>query len=165
MSERSQMSELLFRVFFFRVFDFEHQAKIEKLEEKKQEKNFRDFRRFPGFQVFDLAGIEFQKHLLHTLPLGLGISCKACLLSLKNYSGDLLFDVLILGLFQIYAFMGQTHGEVSQALHSESEGSQFKPWLPVTLGSNKYQTLIKMGLVNLPLYSGPKLALGQRIAW
>ena len=31
----------------------------------------------------------------------------------KNYSGDLFFDVLIIGLFQIYVFMGQTHGEVS----------------------------------------------------
>ena len=52
-----------------------------------------------------------------------------------------------------------------KALHSESEGSQLKPRLPVTLGSNKYQTMIEMELVTLPLYSGPKLALDQVIPW
>ena len=31
----------------------------------------------------------------------------------------------------------------------------------MTLGSSKYQTLIKMGLVTLPLDSGSKLAVGQ----
>ena len=38
--------------------------------------------------------VEFEKQPLHTMPLGLGISCKVCLLS-----GDLHFDVLIIGLF------------------------------------------------------------------
>ena len=58
--------------------------------------------------------IEFEKHLLHTLLLGLGILCKVCLLFQKNYSGDLFFDVLIIAFFYIYVFTGQTHGEVSQ---------------------------------------------------
>ena len=31
----------------------------------------------------------------------------------ENYSSDLFFDVLIIGLFQIYVFTGKTHGEVS----------------------------------------------------
>ena len=42
-----------------------------------------------------------------------------------------------------------------KALHSE-------PRLPVTLGSN---TVIKIGLLTLPFDSGPKLAVGQWIAW
>ena len=36
----------------------------------------------------------------HTMPLGLGILCKACLLFFKIFCGDLLFDVLIIGLFR-----------------------------------------------------------------
>ena len=53
------------------------------------------------------------KYLLHTMPLRLGISSIACLLFSKTFSGDLLFDVLVIGLFQIYVFMDQTHGDVS----------------------------------------------------
>ena len=53
------------------------------------------------------------KHLLHTMPLRLGISSIACLLFSKTFSGDLFFDVLIIGLFSIYVFMDQTHGDVS----------------------------------------------------
>ena len=44
---------IFFRVFFFRVFDFEYWIKIEKSEEKKSEINFR------GFRVFDLAEESF----------------------------------------------------------------------------------------------------------
>ena len=55
--------------------------------------------------------IEFEKHLLHTIPLGLGISCKAWFLFENIFSADLFFDVL--GLFYIYVFIGQTHGEMS----------------------------------------------------
>ena len=43
------------------------------------------------------TGIEFEKHLLHTVPLGLGISRKSCLFKEKRFRGDLFFDVL--GLF------------------------------------------------------------------
>ena len=43
--------------------------------------------------------IEFEKHLLHTMPLGLGILCKSYFLFLKKISGGLFFDVLIVELF------------------------------------------------------------------
>ena len=43
------------------------------------------------------TGIEFEKHLLHTVPLGLGISRKSFLFKEKRFRGDLFFDVL--GLF------------------------------------------------------------------
>ena len=43
-------------------------------------------------------GIEFEKHLFHTMPLLLWISCKACPLFFLN-RGDLFFDALIIGLF------------------------------------------------------------------
>ena len=73
----------------------------------------------PGLLIYYLKswhhkqGIEFEKHILYSLPLRLEISCKVCFLFQKNYSSDLFFDVLIIGFFQIYIFMGQTHGEVS----------------------------------------------------
>ena len=44
---------------------------------------------------------------------GVGISYKSCLLFKTFFSGDLFFYVLIIGLFYIYVFMGQTHGELS----------------------------------------------------
>ena len=47
------------------------------------------------------------------MSLGLGISCKASLFLKKVFSGDLFFDVLIIGLIWIYVFMGQTQGEKS----------------------------------------------------
>ena len=56
-------------------------------------------------------GTEFEKYLLHTLPLGCGFHVKSVFFFLKKYSGDLFIDVLIKGLFQISVFMGQTHGE------------------------------------------------------
>ena len=40
-----------------------------------------------------------RKTLLHTMSLALEISCKACLLFKKFFSGDLFFDLLIIGLF------------------------------------------------------------------
>ena len=49
-------------------------------------------------------------------------------------------------------------------LHSGSEGFWLRPGILVTLGSNKYQTLINIGLVTLPLDAGAKLAVGQWIA-
>ena len=48
-SEKSEISEKLFRVFLFPSFRFCPTAKIEKSDLKILEKNFRDFR------VFDLA--------------------------------------------------------------------------------------------------------------
>ena len=44
-------------------------------------------------------GNEFEKHPLHTIPLGLRISCKAGLLSLNIFSGNMFFDIFIIGLF------------------------------------------------------------------
>ena len=47
--------------------------------------------------------IEFEKHPLHILPLGLEISCKACFF--KNiFSGNLFFDVLITGLLDLLIY-------------------------------------------------------------
>ena len=43
-------------------------------------------------------GTEFKKHFLHTMPLRLGSSCKACLLFLIFYWCLVLY-VLIIGLF------------------------------------------------------------------
>ena len=74
------------------------------------------------------------------MPLGLGISCKACLLYLNILSGDLFFDVLIIGLFYIYVFMGQAHGELIR-------GATFR---------------IRMILVQTPL--GAWLGLGTQIS-
>ena len=54
----------------------------------------------PDFDLFEeltQIGVEFDKHPLHTMPQGLGISCKACLF-LNISSGDLYFDALIIGL-------------------------------------------------------------------
>ena len=46
-------------------------------------------------------GIEFEKQPLRTVPLGLRISCKAGLLFLNIFSGNLFFDVLIIGLLDL----------------------------------------------------------------
>ena len=51
-SKKLEISEKLFRVFFFPSFRFCPTAKIENSNLKILEKNFRDFR---GFRVFDLA--------------------------------------------------------------------------------------------------------------
>ena len=49
-------------------------------------------------------GIEFKKHALHTVPLGLGISNKAGLLFLNIFRGNLFFDVLIIGLLDLLIY-------------------------------------------------------------
>ena len=59
-----------------------------------------------------LIRIEFEKHILYTMSLGLGVSCNDCLLFLKIFSGDMFFDVLIIEPLEIYVFMGLIHGEV-----------------------------------------------------
>ena len=51
-SEKSEISEKLFRVFFFPSFRFCPTAKIENSDLKISEKNFR------GFRVFDLADYQ-----------------------------------------------------------------------------------------------------------
>ena len=38
------------------------------------------------------------------MPLGLGISCKAGLLFLNIFSGNLFFDVLIIGLLNLHIY-------------------------------------------------------------
>ena len=45
--------------------------------------------------------IEFEKHPLPIVPLGLGILCKAGRLFLNIFSGNLFFDVLIIGLLDL----------------------------------------------------------------
>ena len=47
-----------------------------------------------------------------------------------------------------------------KAVHLELVESSIKLRLPVTLGSNKYHTVINIGLVTLLLDGGPKLAVG-----
>ena len=51
-----------------------------------------------------------------------------------------------------------------KALHSESERSYLKPSFPMNLGSWVSRKVINIGLVTLPLDSGPKLVVGQWIA-
>ena len=79
-------------------------------------------------------GTEFEKHCLHTLPLGFRISCKVCLLFKKNCSGDLFFDVLIIGFFRFMYLRARLMEKWVKVLHSESEGSWVKPRPLVTLG-------------------------------
>ena len=69
------------------------------------------------------------------MPLGFEISCKACLLFLKKFSGDLFFDALTIGLFEICVFMDQTNG------------SRY-PWDQISI---KHSEAINIGLVMLPL--------------
>ena len=57
-SEISEISEKLFRVFFFPSFRFCPTAKIENSDLKISEKNFRDFRDFRDFRVFDPAVLK-----------------------------------------------------------------------------------------------------------
>ena len=47
----------------------------------------------------------WKKHLLHSMPLKLGVSCKACL-------GDKYFDILIVSFFYISLVLGQTVREI-----------------------------------------------------
>ena len=93
----------------------------------------------------------------------LAISCNACLLFWKILSGDLFFDVLIIGLFSIYVFKDQIHGE--------EETSWLKPRLLVTLGSNKCQTQFSTGNIFLGKFD-PKnrncqfqMKFGTRLIW
>ena len=88
------------------------------------------------------------------MPLGLGISCKAFLLFLKKFSGDLFFDVVCL--FSIYVFMGQTDGKLSELRHyiQNRKGLGSNPasaWLWRQTISN---SVITIGLVTLSLNSG-----------
>ena len=50
----------------------------------------------------------FDKKPLHTVPLWLGILCKAGLIFLSIFSYNLFFDFLIIGLFKICLFMDQS---------------------------------------------------------
>ena len=54
-SEKSEISEKLFRVVLFPSFQFYTTAKTENSDLKILEKNFRDFQDFRGFRVFNLA--------------------------------------------------------------------------------------------------------------
>ena len=88
-------------------------------------------------------GIEFEKHPLHTVPLGLGISCKAGVLCLNSFSGTLFFDVLIIGLLDLLVYGPDFwRSELKHYIQSWKDlGSNLNlvTRLPVTLHSCKYQ--------------------------
>ena len=67
------------------------------------------------------------KNNLYTLPLGLGISCKACLLCLNIFSGNLFFDILIIGALRFAYLWARLLEKSVKALYSELKGSWFKP--------------------------------------
>ena len=54
-SEMSEISQKLFQVFLFPIFQFGPIAKIENSDLKISQKHFRDLRDFWAFRVFDLA--------------------------------------------------------------------------------------------------------------
>ena len=54
-SESSESSEFCFRLFHFRLFDFDLIPKIENSEEENSAKKFRSFRASQSFWVFDLS--------------------------------------------------------------------------------------------------------------
>ena len=74
------------------------------------------------------------------MPLGLGISCKAGLLCLNIFSGNLFSDVLIIRL--IYGPDSCRSGLKNYIQNWKDLGSNpnLVARLPVTLGSSKYQT-------------------------
>ena len=78
------------------------------------------------------------------MPLGLGISCKAGLLFLNIFSGNLFFVVLIIGLLDllIYGLDSWKNGlkHYTQNWKDLGSNSNLVTRLPVTLGSSKYQT-------------------------
>ena len=77
------------------------------------------------------------------MPLGLGISCKAGLF-LNTFSGNLFFDVLIIGLLDLLIYgpdswrSGLRH--YIQNWKDLGLNPNFSTRLLVTLGSSKYQT-------------------------
>ena len=78
------------------------------------------------------------------MPLGLGISCKAGLLFLNIFSGNLFFDVLIIGLLDLLIY--GPHSWRSRLKHyiqnwkDLGSNPNLVTRLPVTIGSSKYQT-------------------------
>ena len=86
------------------------------------------------------------------MSVELGISCKASLFKKKFFSGDLFFDVLIIGLIWIYVFMGQTQGEKSWGITFRIERFLTKTQALGDLGVKQVSnTMINIGLVTLPL--------------
>ena len=107
-----------------------------------------------------------EKHPLNTIPLELGVSCKAGLLFLNIFSRGLFFYVLILGSFRFASLWARLMEMLVKALHSVSEESWFKfqpcYQAPSDHGVKEVSNpAINMGLVMLPLDSGPKLAEWQ----
>ena len=78
------------------------------------------------------------------MPLGLGISRKAGLLFLNNFSGNLFFDVLIIELLDLLIWGSDSwrSGLKYYIQNWKDFGSNpnFVTKLPVALGSSKYQT-------------------------
>ena len=76
------------------------------------------------------------------MPLGLGISCKAGLLCLNIFIGNLFFDVLIIGLLLIYGPGSWKSGikPYSQNWKDLDSNPNLVTRVPVTLGSIKHQT-------------------------
>ena len=64
--EPSEISEIFFRLFLFRLFDFGLIAKIENLEEENSENKFRRFRVF-DLPLFDLTFSSDRLSFFHAL--------------------------------------------------------------------------------------------------
>ena len=77
------------------------------------------------------------------MPLALGISCKAGLLCLNIFSGNLFFDVFIIGLLDLLIYgpdswrTGLKH--YIQNWKDLGSNPNIVTRLPVTLGLSKYQ--------------------------
>ena len=88
--------------------------------------------------------VEFEKQPWHTVSLGLGISCKAGLVCLNIFSGNVFFDVLIIGLLDLLMYgpdswrSGLKH--YIQNWKDLGSNPNLVTRLPVTIGSSKYQT-------------------------
>ena len=78
------------------------------------------------------------------MPLGLGISCKADLLFLNIFSGDLFLDALMIGLLDLLIYGPESWRSVLKHYIQNWKDLGSNPnlvtRLPVTLRSSKYQT-------------------------
>ena len=110
--------------------------------------------------------IRMKKNLFRPMRVGdWGFHVKSTSFFKKNIVVTYSLLSWLQGSFRFTYLLAKLMEKWPKALHSDLEVHWLKPRLSVTLGSNKYQTVIKMGLVTLPLDSGPKLAMGQWIAW
>ena len=116
---------MFYMVFFYQIMQG-GKLMVDRLQRLSQV-SFSSHWPWPGLLIYHSKslhrkwGIEFEKHLLHFLPLGLGCSCKACLLFWKIILVTYFWCLLDL---QIY---GPLLEKWVRALHAESEESWLKP--------------------------------------